>query len=361
MIYFKALFTTLLALLLSLWLTSDVNSDYITNMVCGVKDIEFSDFYDRVVYNQPEKSLSDEVVIVSIDSVDGREAIAHMLKDIVDCKPRVVGVDALFEDFHEEKEDSLLIDVAAANDIIILACEIEADSTLPLPTIFNGKIADERLGFVNLIKRNSQIVRTFMPSVNVNGNKVMAFAMRVFEKYDNKSFHEIEDKLNEEEEKLLFSPTAFHEIEGRDILLHQNEIRDKVVLVGCTSDETDLHRTPVIETMAGVEIWAHAVDNMIEARYLSPVGPFLDWFFAFVCCLFLSFLYIRLNDTNLQNFAIRFIPIVLMLSLCFIGCYLYYYVQIYLNVSKTILLSALGIFILDICYAFVDIIKHFRK
>ena len=106
--YLKAIITTLIALLLSVWLTSDMNSDYITTMLLGIRDVEFSDFYDRVIYNKSEKDISDDIVIVSIDSVNGRNEIAHTLVDLANCQPKVIGVDILFEDFQGVEQDSLL-------------------------------------------------------------------------------------------------------------------------------------------------------------------------------------------------------------------------------------------------------------
>lgn len=357
--YLKAIFTTLIALLLSVWLTSDMNSDYITTMFLGVRDVEFSDFYDRVIYNRSEKNVSDDIVIVSIDSINGRNEIAQTLLDLANCQPRVIGVDVLFEDFQGAEQDSLLIDVVSKYKNIIMACEIDVEHSSTVPSIFDGYISEERLGFVNLIKRNSLTVRSFMPSMYTNGKKVPSFALSILSLYDKDAYNRVLQR-GVEEEKLLFPPIAFNEIDGRNLSHHKAELKDKVVLVGCMSDRYDCHSTPVNDEMAGMEVWALALDNAINYRFLSSFGTILDWGFAIISCLFLTFLYIRLNDTNLQNFGMRLAPMLLILLLCLLGCYLYYF-HIYLNVSKAILLSAIGILILDTIYALSDIIKFLLK
>ena len=357
--YLKAIFTTLIALLLSVWLTSDMNSDYITTMLLGVRDVEFSDFYDRVIYNKSEKNVSEDIVIVSIDSINGRNEIAQTLLDLVNCQPKVIGVDVLFEDFQGADQDSLLIDVVSKYKNIIMACEIDAEQSSIVPSIFDEYISEERLGFVNLIKRNSLTVRTFMPSMYTNGGKIPSFALSILSLYDKDAYNRVIQR-EREEEKLLFPPIAFNEIDGRNLIHHKAELKDKVVLVGCMSDKSDYHSTPVNEEMAGMEVWALALDNTINHRFLSSLGALLDWFFAIISCLFLTFLYIRLNDTNLQNFGMRLAPMLLILLLCLLGCYLYYF-RIYLNVSKAILLSAIGILLLDIFYALSDLIKFLLK
>lgn len=353
--YWNAVITTLFALLLSMWLSSDINSDYITNMLCGVKDIEFSDFYDRIIYNKPEKDLNNDIVIVYIDSVNGRNEIAQVINDIVDSNAKVVGVDVLFEESHGVSEDSLLLDVISRNDHIILAREINSDTDKPYPSIFDGVIPNNRFGFVNLIKRNSQIVRTFYPSWEINKKTSLSFACAIIEKIDNNLYLKIKER-EKEEEKIFFSPTAFYEIDGRYVKQYKKLISGKIVLIGCISEKLDSHITPVSNSMVGIEIWAHTLNDLINSHFLSPVGPVLDWIFAILCCLFLSFLYIRLDNTNLQNIGMRIVPIFIVIGLCFFGCFLYYY-HIYLNVSKAILLSALGILSLDIYYAFSGWIK----
>jgi CHASE2 domain-containing sensor protein len=139
--YLKAIFTTLIALLLSVWLTSDMNSDYITTMLLGVRDVEFSDFYDRVIYNKSEKNVSEDIVIVSIDSINGRNEIAQTLLDLVNCQPKVIGGDGLFEDFQGADQDSLLIDVVSKYKNIIMACEIDAEQSSIVPSIFDEYIS----------------------------------------------------------------------------------------------------------------------------------------------------------------------------------------------------------------------------
>jgi CHASE2 domain-containing sensor protein len=328
-------------------------------LLLGVRDVEFYDFYYRVIYNKSEKNVSEDIVIVSIDSINGRNEIAQTLLDLVNCQPKVIGVDVLFEDFQGADQDSLLIDVVSKYKNIIMACEIDAEQSSIVPSIFDEYISEERLGFVNLIKRNSLTVRTFMPSMYTNGGKIPSFALSILSLYDKDAYNRVIQR-EREEEKLLFPPIAFNEIDGRNLIHHKAELKDKVVLVGCMSDKSDYHSTPVNEEMAGMEVWALALDNTINHRFLSSLGALLDWFFAIISCLFLTFLYLRLNDTNLQNFGMRLAPMLLILLLCLLGCYLYYF-RIYLNVSKAILLSAIGILLLDIFYALSDLIKFLLK
>lgn len=357
--YLKALLTTLFALLLSMWLSSDINSDYITTMLCGVKDIEFSDFYDRIVYNKSPKDVSNDIVIVYIDSVNGRNEIAQIINEVTDSKPKIIGIDVIFEESHGNSEDSLLLDVVSKNDNIIVAKEINSNIKAFYPTIFDGFISNSRFGDVNLIKRNSQIVRTYSPLWNINSEVSLSFACSILKQIDKSEYIRIEKRRNEEE-KIFFSPMAFYEIDGRFIKQYKEQLFDKIVLIGCIYEKSDQHVTPVSESMAGVEIWAHILNTLINSQVLSSVGPVLDWIFATICCLFLCFLYIRLNDTNLQNFGLRIVPIFIIIGLCFLGCYLYSFC-IYLDVSKAILVSALGFLILDISYAVNDLIKFIKN
>ena len=52
-----SLIVTCLASVMTGWLSNDVNSDLIISLFCGKTDIEFSDFYNRVLHNSSSKEI----------------------------------------------------------------------------------------------------------------------------------------------------------------------------------------------------------------------------------------------------------------------------------------------------------------
>jgi adenylate cyclase len=74
-------------------------------------------------------------------------------------------------------------------------------------------------------------------------------------------------------------------------LLHQGVLEGKVVLVGATMPELqDFHQVPFPnhsgeKTMAGVEVHAHALQNLIDGAFLRELNAFQDFLIAFLVLL----------------------------------------------------------------------------
>ncbi len=64
----------------------------------------------------------------------------------------------------------------------------------------------------------------------------------------------------------------------------------------------------------------------------------------------MTVLYVYLDAA--QNFVMRILPIIWMGVVLFLGCWAFNNFGIYLNAPRTMLMSALALFVLDIWYAF---------
>lgn len=350
--------SSILAILLTFWLSSDVNSDLIVSTLCGETDIEFSDFYNRVLYNKSVKNIDQNIVIVNIDSIENRIELTQMIDNLERYNPLFVGVDVLFEEYKDSVEDTELINSILRYDNIVLAEELSPEEKTIKTSIWGDFIDRSHFGIVNMVTRNSHRIRTYMPFFELNSQRIPSFCTQICRHVSKDKYMILEDRKNDEE-VIIYSPTFFYEIDGRYLDKDSIKLNGSIVLVGSLSDFYDKHFTPVNDNMPGILILAHILSGMLNEQYLKPVGIIFDWIIAVCVCVLLCVLYVSLKDTDYQSLCIRLVPMLIILFLGFLGAFLYSH-QIYLNISKTILTSALGIFILDIIYAFSDIFKFLK-
>ena len=78
-IVFRPMVAAAIAVVLMHFFATDVNSDLLMGTLCGSSDIEVSDFYNRVRAGGSQKALDEDIVIVNIDSVYGRDELSLLL------------------------------------------------------------------------------------------------------------------------------------------------------------------------------------------------------------------------------------------------------------------------------------------
>ena len=355
-----SLIVTCLASVMTGWLSNDVNSDLIISLLCGKIDIEFSDFYNRVLHNSPSKEIDKNIVIVNIDSVYSRKDFSVLIEDLEKCNPKLIGVDVLFETPQDSLEDILLKNTIRNRSNIILAKEYDSEKDMYKPSILDSVIDESNFGIVNFINRSSHSVRSYLPFLNVDGELIPSFSTKIYQMSLNKrSRTKGDEKIDEE--TIVYSPIGFREIDGRFVKKDSSLIVGKIVIVGSLNDTYDHHITPINDNMPGTLIWAYILSGLINNKSLKSTGLYAEWIISIVICFLLCFVYVSLNDTNMQNFCIRIVPIFLICLLGFLGCYLFASFYLYFNVLKTIITSSIGILLLDFIYASYDVIKLIKK
>ena len=354
-----SLIVTCLASVMTGWLSNDVNSDLIISLFCGKTDIEFSDFYNRVLHNSSSKEIDKDIIIVNIDSVYSRRDFSLLLEELNNYHPKLIGIDVLFDTPKDSIEELILKNTIKNASNIILAKEYDQEKDQYKSSIFDSEIDESHFGIVNFVNRNSHSVRSYLPCFNVNGEKKPSFSTRIYQMLSNSRSRTNYEKIDEE--TIVFPSIGFCEVDARFIKRDSSLITGKIVIVGSLNDSYDQHITPIDDKMPGSLIWAYILSDLINNRCLKTIGNFSEWIIAIVLSFLLCFIYVSLNDTNMQNFCIRIVPIFILIFLGFFGCYLFSQFYLYFNVTKVIITSSIGILILDILYASFDVFNLIKR
>ncbi len=354
-----------MALILSLYLTSDVTSDMILALIGGTADFEVSDFYNRVDAGRHEKSLNKDIVVVNIDDVNPRDSIAMIIERIADSKPAVIGVDVLCREPKDTAGDSLLIHVLRSNsEKIVTAIALrgngEEDFTYIDDSIFLDSIPAESLGVVNLAARHGGIVRSFFPYFRSSTETLPAFATLVASLYSPAAAEKLLRKENDEL-KLRYSNEEFMCIKPQSVFAGKTDLKDKIVLVGTQNDPLDLHPTPIRPAYPGVLIQAQIISSILAGDYISTADGLLNTSIAVIISFLLCMVYVSNVSNNAQNLILRLSLIAVMAAGVLTGCVLYSKFNVYVNIVMILLVVALSQFILDIWYGIGEIVSGLGK
>ena len=195
-----------------------------------------------------------------------RADIADVLAQIEDAKPKVIGVDIVFEGWKPDSvADMYLSEVAHSYDNIIFSYRMlnyvndTVGYTQELHSFFT-EVAPVNEGFTNYernlyggLKRKSNLRRI------CNGEMRTSFVQEVAMKYtDGQLSKHQSDDLN-----INFRPTVFRVISPDSIAAHRDWIEDHVVLFGATHELADMHYTPLGE-IAGIELLGYSLQTMFE-------------------------------------------------------------------------------------------------
>jgi CHASE2 domain-containing sensor protein len=120
------------------------------------------------------------------------------------------------------------------------------------------------------IKRDLHLGRRSM------GKQKASFVSVVVNKYTEK-----ETVPNDGDMSINFTPTHFQNIPYDSILYYQELIKDRIVLLGSTSEESDMHYTP-LGKMAGVELLAYSINTLLNRQEIRKLPMFLSILISFL-------------------------------------------------------------------------------
>lgn len=349
---FKTLFllpiiATFVAIILTLFLTSDVNSDLFLSKVCGSSDIEVSDFYNRMRSGGSMRKLSNEIAIVNIDSVISRAELASLISSIADASPRIIGVDILFENKKDPYEDEFLSSTLNESQNLVMGQRYDESNSSVCEDFICQECPNIPRGIVNLTsKRRNGIVREYSAFF---GNDIIfpSLAASMLKIISPAKYNEL-PKM-QKEEMIRFQPEEYMILEPSEVTDNPECIKDKIVFVGTISEESDLHSTPLSDDYPGVMIHANILSMQLRDDYISPYSKTYTFILGIVPCIIMTLLYVRLSST--QNFTMRTLPIIWIIIILLLGCSLFNNFGIYVDAPRTILIPSLALVVLDTWFA----------
>jgi CHASE2 domain-containing sensor protein len=261
-----------------------INVSFLNPIARTLEEFSMTDLYFQALQSTASPDTSRAIAIVDMTKLYDRRHIATCIEEIENIGPKVLGIDIVFEG---EKYDNIEGDIAMMTiaqkykNIIYsyrllgynhqqhqYAKEIHsffADST----NITEGHTNMERSLYAG-IKRDLHLGRRSM------GKQKASFVSVVVNKYTEK-----ETVPNDGDMSINFTPTHFQNIPYDSILYYQELIKDRIVLLGSTSEESDMHYTP-LGKMAGVELLAYSINTLLNRQEIRKLPMFLSILISFL-------------------------------------------------------------------------------
>lgn len=345
------------------------------------KAISDFDVYD-IVYSKlrEEPKVDTNIVLVNLSNLS-RSDIARQLNIVNSLNPKVIGIDAIFQEEKEHYSDSLLADAFSRCRNLILVSKLdkyneEADTydiVLSSIDIFNKYASN---GFANLPnddKVSFRTIREFRPVSKTNGTAVNAFASEIVEIYNPEAFQFLMNRKKEVEKiDYIGNYNRFYFLDADQVLSGENDlsfIRNKIVLMGFMginlNNKTfeDIYFTPLNERYAGktfpdmygVVIHANIISMILNGNYIDIMPERLSLALAVILCYLSAFIIFKLRE-NYKDWFFTFSKLyVLLISLLnlFIGVILLHNFNYRINLTLTLAVIVLSGTVVDIYKTYI--------
>lgn len=367
----QSLCVTVLAFVLSYVVAYDISSLSAFSSVEEAADVALSDVYNSVAQRRAVSRVSDEVVLVGIDSCT-RDEIAAVLQVVDGCNPKAVGLDVLFT--YPTQDDTALISALDGCRNLVLPVRVrydaEADAFHRAERLyFSEVLAAKTVGVVNLSTDYAhQLVRDFrtqfpMADGSVGENFVVALARTAAPERHAALLARGEEEVIIRYPSVEFESLSAGELfdeEGFPSAQAESLLQGRVVLIGALHDSADLHPTPIHAHMAGLRIHAHALQTILSEDYVRPMPEWAGWLLATLFCLLFSWINMLIKYdarwNNIEALGLRVVQMALMYGFLVVGCWWFIRHDGYLDFSASLLMIGLSALASDVWMGVRDLV-----
>ena len=371
--------TALMFLVLGIFSLVPINCSFLDPLAKAIGDF---DVYD-IVYSKlrDEQKVDTNIVLVNLSNLS-RSDIARRVNIINSFNPKVIGIDAIFQEEKEFSSDSLLSDAFSKCRNLVLVSKLDLyredsddyDTLISSIEIFNKYASN---GFANLPnddKVSFRTIREFKPVSKTNGTEVNAFGSQIVEIYNPAAFQFLKNR-KKEIEKINFvgNYNKFYYLDTYQVLSGENDLsftKDKIVLMGfmglSLNNKTfeDIYFTPLNERYAGkafpdmygVVIHANIISMILSKSYVAIMPQWLSIVFALILSYISSYIIFNLKIKYkdwFSAFSKLYILIISLINL-FIGVMVLHHFNYRLNLTLALAVVVLTNTIVEIYQSYVS-------
>jgi len=287
-----------------------LNLSFLNPIAQVVKDFEMTDIYYQILQDTEEVEEDDDVTIVDMSELYSRRDLAVTLNNIEVLKPKVIGVDVVFEGLKEDSVgDEMMRKLASKYKNIVYSYKLlnYANDSTGYADAVHSFFATEDIkeGFTNMqrnlyggMKRQLSIGQKHL------GMVVPSFMTQVANDFESGKPLTVEER----ELTINFTPKRFRVVKPADISKNPEWLTGKVILFGAMKDEQDMHYTP-LGKIAGVELLAYSVATLLEQSEVWTPGAWLTGLLSFLLVLLTEVLAstYKAFSKERQNRLLRFV------------------------------------------------------
>lgn len=260
----------------------------------AMSDMSMTDYFFSLA--DKNSDVNQDITIVDIKDEANRGKIARIIATVDSLEPWAAGVDITFKGIKgtPEENEALLEAALNASDKVVWATQLvdydfDKKTYAEKRSSFFAEELGVKEGFSNLddVNYNHKTIRKMFTLVDGDKGVLASFPVAVAQTVDS-----TEVKPNKKltiDFKTKFVVVPFDSIKNNEEL-----IKDHIVLVGSTTDEGDMWKTP-LGKMPGVVLQAYSVYTVRDHNDIHYASFFVNLLIAFVLCYLFELL------VDLQN------------------------------------------------------------
>ncbi|MDE7180228.1 MAG: CHASE2 domain-containing protein [Muribaculaceae bacterium] len=321
-----------------------------------------TDLFFQIADNRPVRTLEDRIAILDIGNLNRLE-IADLLEVLSLCEPKAVAIDVNFETTTEN--DSLLLNALSHLPALVLplGAEQEGDRfTVTDHPFFYGDFPYAQYGIVNLpTSFKGATVRNYAVSFPMTDGATMLS----FPEAAAKAAGFPTDSGTKDNGSVPTGIIAYHSkeipiIAHNELADNIEQLHDKIVLVGTTSEAGDVYATPLRRGVSGMLIHAYALSSILDGSRLTRMPAIIGDLTAVAICYVMVLAAIGIKS-GIRGLLIRLGQITALYFLVWAGYSMLVDHEIVGDFSQAILMVAFGLFSVDLWNGTDALIKWIRK
>jgi len=284
------------------------------------KEFSFLDTYYAQKMAPENKPVNQEIVLVNVQHLN-RENLTTLIDKVQQQKPKVIGVDVIFDHEKELVTDEQLWQVLQPENVVSAFAiqNREFIKNHPRLGVFRHK-----LGYANFnFDTYNSVIRNFQAKKVYEGFEYHSFGLRVAQRYFGRKTKLEWDKMKEKSTPINYSGGREHyfSFDANEVLKQDSipVLKGKIVLLGYLGtpmgnpyDIEDRHFTPLNQEFVGksspdtfgIVVHANIIEMLIENNRLKEAPVWVLLLVGFVLTFLAIAYFIRLNKRRIERYML---------------------------------------------------------
>ncbi len=301
----------------------------------------FADFdiYDLYYSDTSKQNLIKDKDIVLVEIGNDRSEIADQVKTLSRYSPKIIAIDATFEEPRDSADDAKFSVEMKQHSNIVFATEFDKKEHF-IPNIFNTQNNDAPSGYIDFSRNPPYaVIRTYAPFTTIDGKQYDAFTSAIVRKVNLEKYQDLKKRNNNVElinyvgnlnNFLSVSRADLNTLDSQQL---QTLFKNKIVLMGFFVKDPpfildDMYYSPRNEQvsgksfpdMYGVVVHANILSMILKDKYANLASKTTSYFFAFLITFLLNLYFIsrfhkKTHPAHSRFMLIQFLAILVVLLL----------------------------------------------
>jgi len=274
------------------WAAFFINFSVFDPVKRSLSDFKMTDLYFAIERMGGQVKWSNDIVLIDITEQYERGEIAQTIQKVVECEPKTLMVDLIFE---KEGDDFIgngeLINAIDQVPDAVLSCKLIASSEeqgkfVDCLKSFFYEFGDYTWAYSNVSKKEANSnLRDYTMYQALDTTTYYSLAYLSACHYMGKQPR----KESNNQRTIIYSNTEFPVVHFDSITEKKAFIKNRLAIIGTMTEEADMHFTPVGK-MPGMKTQAYAAETYMYHHSISMMSNALSGFFTVIVCLIGAYL-----------------------------------------------------------------------